>query len=194
MRWKTPKGREAYLKVPQSPSTEKGDVEMVDHLAESKDWEGMKQFFRDLAKTRPTSIAFLSADQSLRPPEFKKMFPTVSESPVAAERPVTSAPSGAASMIEPRNEQPLLNRNLSGWAIQAKAHWKKYRPKIYRELQQSGRLNQAAQQAADNTGEALADCIESGMSYDQAWEYVREQYLFFPSEEDMPHLGESSDR
>ena len=86
---------------------------------------------------------------------------------------------------------PSQTQTLSGWAQQAKAHWKKYRPKMYRELQRSGRLNQAAQEAANNTVEALNTCMNQGMSYDQAWEYVREQYMFLPSEEDQPKLGEN---
>lgn len=88
---------------------------------------------------------------------------------------------------------PSKPLKLSGWAQQAKKHWKTYRPKMYRQLQRSGRLNETLQQAAENTGEALADCIEKGMKYDQAWELVREMWLFLPSEEDQPKLGESSD-
>lgn len=62
---------------------------------------------------------------------------------------------------------------------------------MYRELQKSGRLNEAVQQAADNTGDALVECLQMGMSYDQAWEAVRENWIFLPTEEDLPKLGES---
>jgi hypothetical protein len=62
---------------------------------------------------------------------------------------------------------------------------------MYRSLKQSGQLDRAAQQAADNTADALVECIHRGMSHDQAWEAVRENWMFLPSEEDQPKLGES---
>lgn len=84
-------------------------------------------------------------------------------------------------------------QTLNPWAQQAKKHWKEFRPKMYRELQRSGQLNQALRQAAENTVEDLINCIHRGMKYDQAWELVRERYLFLPSEEDQPHLAEQND-
>ena len=72
-----------------------------------------------------------------------------------------------------------------------KAHWKKFRPTMYRELEQQGILDQQAQNASDLTKDALADLIEQGLPYNQAWEMVRENWAFLPSEEDQPHLAET---
>ena len=52
-----------------------------------------------------------------------------------------------------------------------------------------GKLNESVQAAADLTSDALATAIEQGQPYDQAWEAVREEWAFLPSEEDVPELG-----
>ena len=82
---------------------------------------------------------------------------------------------------------------MSGWALQAAQHWKKYRPKMYQQLQQSGRLEEAANKAAKLTQDELGMLVERGANYQEAWELVREKYLFLPSEEDVPVLGETPD-
>ncbi len=83
------------------------------------------------------------------------------------------------------------SKPLSGWGYQAVEHWKKYRPKMYAQLQKSGRLNEEAESAAKKTSEALNDLLEQGYSHDQAWEAVKENWMFLPSEEDQPNLGEN---
>jgi hypothetical protein len=72
-----------------------------------------------------------------------------------------------------------------------KAHWEKFRPKMYRELQENGTLDQQAQNAANLTRDALGDLIEKGLPHNQAWELVRENWAFLPSEDQQPHLGET---
>ena len=81
---------------------------------------------------------------------------------------------------------------LNSLALQAKEHWKKVRPKLYQSLKESRKLDQAAQRAADLTSERFGQAIENGLSHDQAWELVREQFVFLPSEEDVPNLGEDT--
>ena len=78
---------------------------------------------------------------------------------------------------------------LRGLAAQIKAHWKKYRPKLARALEEKGQLNEAVQAAADQTSEALAEAVASGQDWHQAWEALKEQWAFLPSEEDVPELG-----
>jgi len=78
---------------------------------------------------------------------------------------------------------------LSAWASQTKEHWKKHRPKLYQGLQKSGRLDEAARRAVSLTEDELGELIEKGLHFDQAWELVREKYMFLPSEEDQPELG-----
>lgn len=74
-----------------------------------------------------------------------------------------------------------------GW--QAEKHWKQFRPKMYRELKKKGVLYKSLYAAQERTEDALADLIEKGLSYDMAWEAVREEWLFLPTEKDLPVLG-----
>lgn len=92
----------------------------------------------------------------------------------------------------------------------ARAHWKEHRPKMYRELKAKGQLEQALQRAAENTLEAKYQIIDhlrevntppqdfeervkfENMIAHQAWELVREEWIFLPSEEDVPNLGQNT--
>ena len=56
-------------------------------------------------------------------------------------------------------------------------------------LEGAGLLNQSVQAAADLTSDAMTQAIGQGQSYDQAWEAVRQEWAFLPSEEDVPELG-----
>jgi len=80
-------------------------------------------------------------------------------------------------------------RNLYGLAGEAVSHWKRFRPKLYRELKASGKLQEAAERAAEQTAEDLALLISQGYPEDGAWEIVRERYVFLPSQRDVPELG-----
>ncbi len=73
---------------------------------------------------------------------------------------------------------------LGSLGQQIRAHWQKYRPQMYRELEQSGKLHQALLQAQELTSDALHTLVRQGVPYDQAWESVREQWAFLPGEED----------
>ena len=79
---------------------------------------------------------------------------------------------------------------LYGWAHMAAEHWKKYRPKMYRELVKSGQLESRANQAAQLTKDAVNQAFDEGMTYDEAWQTFRNQWMLLPSEEEMPNLGQ----
>ena len=61
---------------------------------------------------------------------------------------------------------------LDGLALEIKAHWAKYRPKIYRQLEQEqeGKLDQSLHQASERTGQAFAQLVENGLEPPSAWE------------------------
>jgi hypothetical protein len=88
-------------------------------------------------------------------------------------------------------DRTVTRKRLSPWAEQAKAHWKEHRPRMYAELEKAGTLDEAAERAAKQTKEEYVDAIYNGMSPDGAWEAVRENHLFLPTEEDVPLLGEN---
>ena len=72
--------------------------------------------------------------------------------------------------------------------LQIKAHWEKYRPRMVKELKAAGKYDQALQEARDLTSNALADLLQAGVPHNQAWESVREEWAFLPSEEDQKSL------
>jgi hypothetical protein len=72
--------------------------------------------------------------------------------------------------------------NLNNWISKAKEHWKEFQPTRYQELKESGQLEQALQQAAEQTHLEMSELEEAGYQNHEAWEMVRERYLFLPEE------------
>ena len=67
-----------------------------------------------------------------------------------------------------------------------KEHWKEFRPKAYRELVKSGKVNHFFNNQ-ENRAIELLDSLK-GLDPYQRLEIVREQF-FPPSEDDQPELG-----
>ena len=66
----------------------------------------------------------------------------------------------------------------------AKEHWQEYCPNMYRELKDSGQLEEMLYAAQENTASTLKELKAQGMSDDMAWEFVREQWIFLQEEKD----------
>ena len=69
---------------------------------------------------------------------------------------------------------------LSAWARDAKEMWEIQNPKLVRELKRQGVLDEYLEKAADRAAEVLAELVDGGASYDQAWELVAREYLALP--------------
>lgn len=74
---------------------------------------------------------------------------------------------------------------LQNWVSQARSHWKEFQPTLYSQLEKSGKLNQALQQAAMKTAEEMDELEQQGMTEHEAWEMTRERYLFPPEEQSL---------
>ena len=80
---------------------------------------------------------------------------------------------------------------LTQYGRMAEKHWREHRPKMVRELEQTGRLHQMLLEAEAKTKDEMAtlrmDLMRRGsaaqQAHDQAWEMVREKYLLLPPEE-----------
>lgn len=68
------------------------------------------------------------------------------------------------------------------WIAQARAHWEEHLPKMYARLVESKRLLPELTEAAEATAGALQTLVNQGFNRQEAWEQVREQYLFLPPE------------
>jgi hypothetical protein len=75
--------------------------------------------------------------------------------------------------------------NLQNWIDQARRHWEEFRPTLYRDLKTSGKLDAALRDAADRTDREMNDLREHGYTEQEAWEMVRERYLFPPEQGDI---------
>ena len=82
---------------------------------------------------------------------------------------------------------------LSPWAIEAEAYWRKYRPKMYRELKQSGELNDFLEKAARRAMDQCVAFVEAGMHPLEAESEAKRNYLLLPDEDDVPQLGQNPD-
>ncbi|TLD71288.1 hypothetical protein FEM03_07085 [Phragmitibacter flavus] len=81
---------------------------------------------------------------------------------------------------------------LTGYGLMAERHWREFRPRMVRELEAEGRLQEALYEAQERTLDELmnletkleAQGLTVQQAQAQAWEMVRESYILLPSETD----------
>jgi hypothetical protein len=78
-----------------------------------------------------------------------------------------------------------------------RAHWAAHRPQMYARLQAAGKLEQAIDTAYTLTDEAVIELTlpdpatgQPGLSLLNAFDAVRQNWAFLPTEADVPILGE----
>ena len=79
---------------------------------------------------------------------------------------------------------------LTPYGRMAEKHWRKFLPKMVAELQSQGRLHAMFLEAEEKTEAELyqlrRQLMQQGLTaqqtHDQAWEMVRERYIFLPPE------------
>src|SRR5215469_5407563 len=84
----------------------------------------------------------------------------------------------------------MSQQRLGRWATEAKAHLQRYRPKMARQLEKDGKLDDWARRAADGAGNQYAQSVENGVFPLEAESEAKRQHMFLPSEQDEPLLGE----
>jgi hypothetical protein len=83
---------------------------------------------------------------------------------------------------------------LNTWISEARQHWRQFRPTLFRELERTGKLNQALWDAAERTHREMSELENSGFRHHEAWEMVRERYLFPPQEKPPKDDGNTASR
>ncbi len=79
---------------------------------------------------------------------------------------------------------------LLAYAKMAENHWRQHCPRMFRQLQATGRLEEALLEAQERTLDEMESLmrdfrregLNSPQAHDQAWELVREKYLLLPPE------------
>ena len=82
---------------------------------------------------------------------------------------------------------------ISAYGLMAESHWREFRPKMVRELEETGKLEEALYEAQERTLDELlpledklvADGLTMDQASRQAWEMVRENYILLPPEDDQ---------
>lgn len=82
---------------------------------------------------------------------------------------------------------------LDPLARDAMEHWKEFRPTMYRKLKEKKRLELQALKAADQTRKEMQSMMQNGATWPEAWEAVRERYIYLPEEEGLQHPGEDEE-
>jgi hypothetical protein len=72
--------------------------------------------------------------------------------------------------------------NLQNWINKARIHWQENRPKLYQSLKKQGTLEPMLKQAAEQTYLEVSQLEDAGHQPDEAFQMVREEYLFPPGE------------
>ncbi len=81
---------------------------------------------------------------------------------------------------------------ISAYGLMAERHRREFRPKMVRELEEAGKLEEALHEAQERTLDELleletkleADGLTKQQASDQAWEVVRERYILLPPEDE----------
>ena len=80
---------------------------------------------------------------------------------------------------------------LTQYGMMADKHWRQFLPKMVKELERKGKLQEMLLEAEDKTEEELSALrrklmnqgLTAQQAHDQAWEMVREKYILLPPEE-----------
>ncbi len=81
---------------------------------------------------------------------------------------------------------------ISAYGLMAERHWREFRPRMVREMEETGKLEEALHEAQERTLDELLDLevkleaqgLTKQQACDQAWEMVREKYILLPPEDE----------
>ncbi|HWC58623.1 MAG TPA: hypothetical protein VHC44_02940 [Verrucomicrobiae bacterium] len=81
---------------------------------------------------------------------------------------------------------------LTGYGLMAKRHWMEFCPRMVKELEAQGKLEEALYEAQETTSAEMMELrnklqkqqnLTPQQAYDQAWEVIREKYIYLRPEE-----------
>jgi hypothetical protein len=80
---------------------------------------------------------------------------------------------------------------LTQYGLMAEKHWREFRPRMVKNLEAHGRLQEALLEAEEKTKDEMYDLttrlmaqgLTAQQAHDQAWEMVREEYILLTPEE-----------
>jgi hypothetical protein len=79
---------------------------------------------------------------------------------------------------------------LDNWKRQAQKHWQEFQPGRVKALKKAGTLDRELEAAAKLTHRLLQERMNEGASHAEAWEAVKQLYLFPPPEKGVMEADE----
>ncbi len=85
----------------------------------------------------------------------------------------------------------MSDKSLTAYGLMAKRHWRKFRPRMVRQLETEGRLMEALFEAQETTKTEMESLrtefrtqgLTEQQAHDRAWEIVRTRYILLEPEE-----------
>lgn len=82
---------------------------------------------------------------------------------------------------------------LTQYGLMAEKHWREFRPRMVKEMEAKGILQQMLLEAEENTKnemydlttQLMKDGLTAQQAHGRAWEMVREKYILLPAEADQ---------
>jgi hypothetical protein len=79
---------------------------------------------------------------------------------------------------------------LTQYGLMAEKHWREFRPKMVKEMEAKGILQEMLLEAEEKTDDEVTgltlqfmkDGLTAQQAHDRAWEMVREKYILLPPE------------
>jgi hypothetical protein len=87
----------------------------------------------------------------------------------------------------------MSHERLGRWETEAKQHLLKYRPKMAKQLEEQGKLDDWARSAASKAADEYSQSVGNGMFPLEAESEAKKNHMLLPSEE-APRLGECGRR
>ena len=85
----------------------------------------------------------------------------------------------------------MSDKSLSAYGLMAKRHWQEFCPRMFRQLETKGKLEEALFEAQETTLDEMEvltrkmereEGLTPGQAQTAAWELVREKYILLPPE------------
>jgi len=97
-------------------------------------------------------------------------------------------------------EAAMMETTLTQFGLMAEKHWREFRPKMVKEMEAKGILQEMLLEAQEKTGEELEQTwrqlnrqgVPPDQAYRQTWELATEKYILLPPEDETAQPAETT--
>jgi len=78
----------------------------------------------------------------------------------------------------------MASRNdLGGWGLKAERHWREYRPKMVKAMEEAGTLYDHLLEAENRAEDLWEELVKKGLSDMEAREWAEREFILLPEED-----------